>query len=234
MDIKNVIERNAPSILLGLGIAGFFGAIFYTARISPKAKEKLEELPPEASKKEKALAIAPMYAPVVGLTLASTGAILASNRIMKNRYAALLVLYSFTEQLAEKWKKATGEEVSAKGFKAIKDKVVGSEEDIPDNIIAEAESTNSTIIYDLFSGRWVNSKSVEEVRKVINNLNATMYRDGFVELNDFYYGLGMTPTGYGSQVGWKIDDGPIDIDLTPIIRNDRPYISITFNIEPKY
>lgn len=233
MNIKNALQSNAPSILLGLGIGGFIGAVFYTAKVAPEASKISSELPPEASKTARIRAIVPTYAPVAGLVLASTGAILASNRIMKNRYAALLVLYSFSEQVAERWQKAAKEELSNKSFKSIKDKVVGADEDIPEHILKEAEETGGHVLWDHFSGRWMTTGSVETVRSVINDLNEAMYSSDFVCLNDFYYELGMPPIGHGDNIGWHIEDGAIKIELTPIIRNEKPYISVSFNLEPR-
>lgn len=233
MKLQNFVKNESPSILLGLGIGGFIGAVLYTAKVAPKAKEKAADLPPEASKMAYIRAVAPIYIPVAGLVLASTGAILASNRIMKNRYAALLVLYSFSEKVAEKWKDAAKEELSTKSFKNIKDKVVGAEEDIPAEVISEAENSGATMLYDSYSGRWMTTESVETVRKAINDINEQMYREDFAPLNDFYFALKMDPIEYGSEVGWHIDDGSVAIELTPIIRNDKPYIAISFNLKPR-
>ena len=230
MNVQNTLKQNTPAILLAFGIGGFVGAVVYTAKVTPKANDILSGLPPDASKLDQARSIASTYAPVAGLVLASTGAILASNRIMRNRYAALLVLYSFTDQLVERWKASAQKEVNAKGFQKIKERVVGTDEDIPDHVTAD---DTKTIFYDNYSGRWFNTDSVETVRKVMNDINDTMYREDFVPVNDFYYGLQMDPVEYGNHVGWHIMDGSTTIELTPIIRDDHAYISISFNLKPR-
>jgi hypothetical protein len=230
MKLQNTLKENSPTILLVLGLGGFFGAMFYTAKVAPKAHNILSELPPEASKLDQGRAIASIYAPVAGLMLASTGAILASNRIMKNRYAALLVLYSFTDQMVERWKASALEEVGAKKFKNIKDRVAASDEPIPQDILDEQAAT---ILYDRYSGRWFTTNSVEVVRKAINDVNDTMYQENFAPLNDFYYALKMDSVEYGNEVGWHIDDGPNSISLIPIKEKDEAYLSIEFNVKPR-
>lgn len=230
MKLQNTLKQNAPSILLALGLGGFVGAVVYTARVAPKANDILSDLPPETSKLDQAKAVAATYAPVAGMVLASTGAILASNRIMRNRYAALLVLYSFTEQVVERWKSSALEEVGSKKFKNIKDRVVGSDDPIPDDILNQE---GATMLYDTYSGRWFTTDSVESVRRVINDVNEDMFRENFASLNDFYYGLKMDKIEYGDDVGWHIDDGAVNIELTPIIRDERPYISISFSVKPR-
>lgn len=230
MNVQNTLKQNSPSILLALGLGGFVGAVVYTAKVTPKANDILSELPPDASKLDQVRAVASTYAPVAGLLLASTGAILAGNQIMRNRYAALLVLYSFTEQVVERWKSSALEEVGSKKFKDIKDRVVSSDDPIPDDIL---EQEGSTTLYDAYSGRWFNTDSVETVRRVINDINETMFREDYAPLNDFYYGLGMDKIEYGDEVGWHIDNGAAKIELTPIIRDEKAYISISFSIKPK-
>jgi len=230
MKVQNFAKENAPSILLALGIGGFIGAVFYTAKVATKANDILTNLPPEASKLDQVRSVAPTYAPVLGLMLASTGAILSSNRIMRNRYAALLVLYSFTDQMVERWKSSAEKEMSAKAFQKVKENVVGADDPIPNEIV---EDKNSTIFYDRYSGRWFSTDSVEQVRKVINDVNQTVFEDDYAPLNDFYYGLGMDNVEYGDHVGWHISSGAVNIELTPIIRDDRAYIAISFNVKPR-
>lgn len=234
MSIKNALHKNSPSILLAFGIGGFIGAVAYTARIAPKAEHILDDLPPEASKIDKIKAIGPTYAPILGLVLASTGAILASNRMMRDRYAALLVLYSFTDQVAQRWKSSAEEELTNKAFHRVKEKVVGADEPIPKEL-ADKEDTN--IFFDAYSKRWFTAGSIEYVRKAINDINQSVYSDDYAPLNDFYYAVGLEDIEYGEHVGWHVSSGAVDIDLTPIIRDDwgeeRAYISVSFSIKPR-
>lgn len=231
MKLKNTVQQNSPSILLALGLGGFVGSVILAAKAAPIARDILEEKFEDDSEStliDKGRAVAPVYAPVVGLMLASAGAILASNRIMRQRYAALLVLYSFTEQVAERWKESAQKEVSAKSFQKIKERVSGSDEPIPDEI-----DTTRTVFYDKYSDRWFPTDSVETVRKVMNDINEQMYREDFVPINDFYHGLGLGSIEYGENVGWHIEDGSVNIELVPIIEEDKAYISIVFSLRPR-
>jgi hypothetical protein len=234
MNIQNTLKDNAPSILLALGLGGFFSAVFYTAHVAPKARDILSDLPAETSKLDQARSIIPTYAPVAGLLIASTGAVLASNRIMRNRYAALMVLYSFTDQMANRWKDAAQEEVSKKSFQKIKERVVGSDKPMPEEV---RNSGASTILFDKYSDRWFTANSVESVRQAMNDVNATIFREDFAPLNDFYFAIGLNSIDYGNEVGWHVDDSPIEIQLIPIIEHEPepvPYIAISFSVKPRH
>lgn len=38
-----------------------------------------------------------------------------------------------------------------------------------------------------------------------------MMNDMYISLNDFYYEIGLDPIKIGSDIGWNIDDGYIDL-----------------------
>lgn len=229
MDVKGLLRQNSPSILLALGVGGFISAIVYTANVSPKAQDILEEMPPEASKIDRVKSVAPMYAPVAGLVFASTGALLMSNKIMRNRYAALFMLYSFTDQMLDRWKTASQENMTAKAYQKVKESIAKSDTSVPE----EMKDGEGMIYLDRLNGKWFRARDVESVRKIINDLNAVAYREDFVPVNHFYHALGIEGTEDGDNIGWFAEDGPIDIDWVPIIRDDVAYMSLIFNVKPR-
>jgi len=230
MNIKTQLNRHSPSILLGLGITGFVAAVILAAKSAPEAKEKLAELPPDASKMAQVKSVAPTYAPIAALVLASSGAILASNNIMRNRYAALFALYSFTDQMGTRWKEEALKQVGDKAFKQMEKNVLTPEEDIPEEVLL---ADGPTILFDNFSGRWFNAYTVEHVRKAINECNQIMFDEGWCYLNEFYDLVGLPRTGPGHYLGWRQEDGTIDIVLTAFERAEEPRLAISYNIEPR-
>ena len=90
-----------------------------------------------------------------------------------------------------------------------------------------------TLFFDVFTGRYFRADSIEIVRKVLNDLNETMFQEDFVPLNDFYYGVGLEDTEFGNEIGWSIAYGSITAEFDAYLRNDRPIVSVTFQIKPR-
>lgn len=230
MKVKQTIHNNSPTILAGLGVAGFISAIIMTAKAAPKAEKALKRMPEGAPVKEKIKIIAPIYAPIAGMALMSTACIVGSNRIHRYRYGALLALYSIGQQSLEHWQDAVLEEVGKKRFQKVEERIKEPKGDLPASIVVDDERV---LFYDIFSGRYFRGDSIESVRKVVNDLNDQMFSEDFASVNDFYYGVGLDRMEYGSEWGWNIGDGPIGVEFDAFIRNERPVVSVSFATRPK-
>ena len=231
MKAKQTLTNNSPTILAGLGIAGFIGAIFMTTKAAPKAAKVLEKHNDSGSTTiEKVKAVAPIYAPTAGMILMSTACIVGSNRIHNYRYASLLALYSIGQQTIDRWQDAVLDEVGKKKYEKVRERVVEPVGEPPVSILPDDERT---LFFDVFTARYFRSDSIETFLKVFNDLNDKMFNDDFSNLNDFYYGVGLEATQFGDEWGWNIANGAIEADFDAFLKNDRPIVSITFKIEPK-
>lgn len=204
-----------------------------TAKAAPKAERTLERMEIEnydASLKDKVMLVAPIYAPVVGMVLVSTACIVGSNRVHRYRYASLLALYSIGQQTLDRWQDAVLDEVGKKKYEKVRERVAEPIGNLPVSILPDDERT---LFFDVFTGRYFRSDSVETVRRVINDLNDAMFNDDFVSLNEFYYGVGLDDTEFGNEWGWNIANGSITAEFNAFLKNDRPIVSVTFQIKPK-
>lgn len=229
MKVKQTLTNNSPAILAGLGVAGFISAIFMTAKAAPKAAKVLEKHT-DSTTVEKAKAVAPIYAPTAGMILVSTACIVGSNRIHRYRYASLLALYSIGQQTLDRWQDAVLDEVGKKKYEKVRERVVEPEGTPPVSMVVDDERT---LFYDKFTGRYFRSNSIEDVRKILNDLNDKMFSEDFASLNDFYYGVGLDPVQFGDAWGWNIAYGSVQADFDAFLKNDRPVVSVTFQTEPK-
>lgn len=230
MKVKQTLHNNSPTILAGLGIAGFITAIIMTAKAAPQAKARLDHAPPDVSLKEKVMLVGPIYAPTVGMAMMSTACIVGSNRIHRYRYASVLALYSIGQKSLQRWQDAVVEEVGEKKFSKVRERVAEPRGDAPLSILPDDERT---LFFDVFTGRYFRADSIETVRKILNDLNDTMFQEDFVPLNDFYYGVGLDDTEFGNEFGWSIAYGAITAEFDAYLRNDRPIVSVTFQIKPR-
>lgn len=236
MDIKNLIKVNSPSIMLGLGIAGFIGAVVMAVKVGPAVQESLEETKDEPFI-EKVKDVAPILAPTVGMVLLSTGLILAANKIVSQRYAALMALYSISEKNMNRLQKAVEKEFGEKKAEKVRYTSTEPEIDIPNDLLNIIEGDErKSIFFDEFSGRYFVKNTVEEVRAAVNAANEFANREGFVSLNEFYVDyLGLERTGFGDEIGWAPSgNGIMQVHFDAHFKMDRAVVVITFANPPTF
>jgi hypothetical protein len=207
-----------------MGIAGFGAAVVMAIKATPTANDILDDLPLEATKVDKAKAVVPVYIPTAGMFMLSTGMVMFSQQTLYKRQAALMTLYSVSEASLAKWQHKVLEQVGGKKYEEIRQEVVRPEES-PTTILLEGEGT---LFFDKFSGRYFKAKSVEVVRQAVVTLNEKLYSDDFVNLNEFYYLLGLPPMETGDQIGWDIQNGAITARYDPFLYDDVPCVTISF------
>jgi len=241
MKIKNKMKSQSPAILAGLGCLGFITAAIMAAKAALKAEELLEKenyenhgLPFTHSIPwpAKIKAVAPVYAPTMGMILLSTGCIVASNRIHHYRYASLLALYSIGEKSLQKWQSAVVDEVGQKKYDKVRERTVTPDEPVPAGILLD---DSRVVCFDVFSGRYFKTDSVETIRRNINDLNDRLIAGEFVSLNELYYEFGLDRVEFGDECGWLLHDHDETIKVTfdPFMKDDRPVVSISFVVKPK-
>lgn len=245
------INKNSPQILLGTGIAGFIGSIILTAKAAPEAKRRVEVLHDELGKSDKELSkheiifeefkvAAPCYIPTIVTAAASTGCILGSYKISSTRTAALAAAYELAQtgikEYKEKVKEVVGEQKEAKIRHEIAQDKVNKSENVPpmqQNRGNEVMMTDGmTLFYDCYGGRYFRS-SVNEVRKAEKYIADRLISEMYVEMNEFYYQLGLPNTKFGDMMGFNVDDG-IEINLNSCVApNDEPCMVLDFCAGPR-
>lgn len=227
MDVKKFIYSETPAILTFSGIAGFIAATIMAAKAAPEANHILKEKK-EASKKEKIVAVAPVYAPTVGMILLSTGCILASSRIMRLRYGALMALYSVSQNNIGKLQDAILSEVGKKKAEAIRLKTVEPDEPPTDIFVPDGH----VLIQETYTGRWFTARSVEDVRQAVNTVNELAIGEGWASLNELYFELGLSNSDYGNEVGWSAEE-ILKVRYDAFLKDNRPVVSMSFEVWPR-
>ena len=76
---------------------------------------------------------------------------------------------------------------------------------------------------------------IDQIKKAINELNRKMLNEMYVSLNDFYSELDLKLSNNGYELGWKLDDGLIEVDFSSQISDDgRPCLVIDYLVAPRY
>lgn len=237
--IKRAVQKEAPILLSLTGISGFITGAIMAAKATPKAVEVLkehEEYLPYGGREliwEQFKLLAPIYAPTAGLLAISAAFVLGSTQLSRYRYGAATTLYFASQQSLVRLQEAVLDNVGAKKYDEIRaDAAAPPKDSVPPSIIINGENS---LFWDVFSGRYFHSGTIEDVRKVINDMNAHMYEWGYVSLNELYQELGMPKTEYGDLMGWFAEDGAIDVRFSSrLTENDRACISMELTLTPKH
>ena len=62
-----------------------------------------------------------------------------------------------------------------------------------------------------------------------------MLSEMYISLTEFYNEIGLEPTKISDDLGWDLDDGLIELDISSQITDDgRPCIVIDYLVAPRY
>ena len=240
-------KENAPTICaVGSGVCTVL-AVVEGSKAALKASEIVEahrdglESEDQAERREETLAVVKEAAPVYAKTAIFTGGSIAlalmSNHMHLKKEAALIAAANLTEMAyknyADKVKEIAGEDVEEKVKEAVredtvKDLPVGS--DPIDTFVNTGKGEDAVI--DVWTGRKFRSSAIA-IREAIVNLNYRMQSEMTVTLNDLYSELGLDSIGAGEVMGWRAEDGPIEVSFKSIMRDNEPYIVLDYYVRPR-
>lgn len=239
-DIKKGVKKHSTEILTGIAMAGYISAGVWGVLTTPKAlddikkakKKKGEEL----TKVEKVKTAGKYYVGPIILTGLSSACLLQASHINKKRYAALATAYKLSETALTEYKDKVVEVLGEKKEKEINDKIAKDKIDrnpVVNNEIVITEVGN-TLCFDAATSRYFKSDR-ETIRQAVNDLNFRLSSEMWVSLNDLYYAIGINTCEIGEEVGWNVEDGPIDVNFSSQLTKDgTPCLVMSYRIFPRY
>lgn len=263
--IATAIGKHSPEILTGIGIAGMLTTIVMAVRATPKAlmfmeeekerileedladDEELEETSErsdtEASIKEIQLSPKEIvktcwkcYIPTAITGTVSVICLIGASSVNMRQKAALATAYALSESALREYRGKVLETVGDKKEQAIRDAVV--KEKVQKTPINSSEviptAKGDTLCLDYVSGRYFRS-DIDTIRRAIDKLNRRLMDEMYVSLNDFYYEIGLPPSGLGDTLGWNIDQGRIDpMFSTQLAEDGTPCLVVGYLVAPRY
>ena len=177
-----------------------------------------------------------LYLPAAAIGAATIACIISANHISLRRNAALASIYGITEAAFKEYQTKVVETIGKNKELKIRDEV--SSDRIKKNPPGMKEviftGKGDLMCYDSLSGRYFKS-NVDHIRKAVNQLNYNMLNEMFITLNEFYYAIGLAETRLGSQLGWDIGRGRLEIDFsTQLTDQDEPCLVLNYSVEPKF
>lgn len=237
---KRAAKKNSPVILTAVGLTGMVTSTVLAVKATPLALDLIREAEfekgEELTKTEIVKTTWKPYMPAVGTAIFSIACIIGANSIHMRRSAALATAYKLSQSALHEFKDKAIEVVGEEKVSEIKQKI--SQDKVDKDPVSKTEviitDKGKTLMYDTISGRYFES-DIEEVKKIVNELNRDMLSDMYISLNQFYSAIGLQHTKAGYDLGWQCDKGLIEVEFGATIADDgRPCITIDFPYPPHY
>lgn len=240
-ELQRAVTKHSPEILTGLGIAGMITTTVLAVKATPKAldlmNDKKDELETDKlTVKETIKTTWKCYIPATLTCVTSTACLIGASSVHLKRNAALATAYKLSESAISEYKDAVIETFGEKKEKNVRDKA--AEEKMKKNPVSSSEvfitEKGNTLCYDAISGRYFKS-DLERIKRAENALNKQLLNEMYVSLNDLYDELDLDHTKVGDELGWKIDDGLIELYFSSQLADDgTPCIVMDYVSAPKY
>ena len=244
-DAKVMVSKRSPEILTGLGIAGMISTTVLAVQATPKALDLIARAEDKnfdnghgnkLTVSEKMKVAWKPYIPAAITGIASISCIIGASSVHAKRNAAIAAAYNLSQTALTEYKEKVVETIGEKKEQAIKDKI--SKDKIKKDPVSKSEvivtGKGNTLCYDAFNSRYFYS-DIDQIKRAINELNRIMLNQMYVSLNDFYDELNLKHSGNGDELGWKLDDGFIEIDFSSQLSDDgRPCLVIEYMVAPRY
>lgn len=242
-NLGGVISRNSPTILTGLAVGGLVTTVIFTHKAAIKAYDLLsvelderDESGEILTRKEIVQLTWKLYIPAVCMGGATIACIISANSINQRRNAALATVYNLTRVAFKEYEEKVVEQIGKNKAAKIKDEVAA--EHLKSNPASQTEviftGNGEVLCYDELTGRYFKS-DIERIRRKINEMNKILLNDMWVNLNDFYYELGLPGTRFGDLMGWSLDQGLVEVSFsTQLSDKDEPCLVLNYEVIPKF
>ena len=244
-DAKVMVSKRSPEILTGLGIAGMISTTVLAVQATPKALDLIARAEDKKfdnghgnklTVSEKMKVAWKPYIPAAITGIASISCIIGASSVHAKRNAAIAAAYNLSQTALTEYKEKVVETIGEKKEQAIKDKI--AKDKIEKDPVSKSEvivtGKGNTLCYDAFNSRYFYS-DIDQIKRAINELNRIMLNQMYVSLNDFYDELNLKHSGNGDELGWKLDDGFIEVDFSSQLSDDgRPCLVIEYMVAPRY
>lgn len=256
--ITGTLKKKSPEILTGMGIGLGACTVGLAVKATPKALMLIEEKKREINNDILAEAKATgqdkcehvdklkvtdtirvtwkCYIPAAVTGVASVACLVGASSTNARRNAALAAAYTISESALKDYKRKVVEVVGEKKEQEVRDAV--AKEKIERDPVETKEiiitEKGETRCYDVLSGRYFKS-DIDMLNRAVNELNRKLIDQSYMSLNDFYYAIGLPEIKIGDYLGWRVDQGLVELDFSAQLSGDGiPCLVMDFGDAPKY
>lgn len=233
------VSNNSPAILTAVASTGVLTTAVLAVKATPKAMSLIAQADSERTDEGNTPTLDVIkltwtcYIPAAAVGAATIACVIGANSISTKRNAALMSVYSLTDQAFKEYQAKVAETIGETKEQAVRDEV--AKDRVKNDPVSGKEviitGRGEQLCYDSLTGRYFNS-DVESIRKAENDINARMIHDVYASQNDFYREIGLDPIPNGDELGWTTAS-MLDIYHTAMMSSDgRPCISINYRVDP--
>jgi hypothetical protein len=242
------LSSNSPTILSGIAIAGVIGTIVLAVKATPKAvvaidnEEGSKNVWSEAQADEGHIPLTNLetiqaawkcYIPTAIAGSATIACIIGANKIGMRRNAALIGAYSLVDTAFREYKDEVLAQIGATKERKVHDEIVKRhiDENPPKDTQIIITGGGDQLCYESLTGRYFKSDA-ETIRRCENDTNASIFKDMYASLNEFWELLGLASTTLGDEMGFNIEH-PLEIVFTSQLAQDgRPCLAVGYRSLP--
>ena len=239
---QTALKKHSPEFLTGIGIAGMITTTVLAVKATPKALQIIDE-EKEVTDQAKLKPIDTVkltwkcYVPAAITGTTSIACLIGASSVHVKRNAALATAYTLSERAFSEYKEQVVETIGEKKEKTVREKV--DKAHIEKNPVSKHEvlltGKGETLCNDYCTNRYFKS-DIDVIKQGLNRLNATLLREDYVSLNDFYDEIGLDQAGLGDEVGWnssRVGKNLIELNISyQGADNGQPCAVISFDPMP--
>lgn len=237
---KNVVNKNAPQILAGIGVALGVGAVCEAVHATTKAvkivEEKQDDSDKKLDKKEIVKATWKTYIPTACLAAGSAACVVGSVHVSMRRLASMTLAYTMSEKSFKEYKDKAKEFLGEKKEEELRGSINQDRINAnpPDERLVRRANGGVTLCLDKYSGQYFYSDA-DTIKRTCNELNRCMFGDYFVSFNDYCAIMNLEMTKFGDEFGWNANDGDIiEPDFTTELSPEGvPILVVDFIVGPR-
>lgn len=256
--IQKILAKRSPEILTGIGIAGMITTTVLAVKATPKALRLIDEAEHKKAikwdqenpdcdngadkikltKTETIKAAWKPYIPAAVTGVCSVACIIGANSVHLRRNAALATAYQLSTTAFNEYKEKVVETIGEKKEKVVRQNI--AKDKVENNPVSKTEvfvtGNGSSLFFDPLSGRYFES-DMNKLEKAVNNLNWLMNNgnEPYISLTQLYDELNLSHTGVSDNIGWKVEDGNIELAVSAQVADDgRPCLVMDFLRAPEY
>lgn len=244
-----LVQKNSPAILTAVGVAGTLTTAYLTGKASFKAADILRiekeeksfrqtgeyEHPVDLTKGEALKHVWKLYIPAATSATITCSAIVFAHRINTKRLAGALAALSVSERAYSEYKDKVVETLGKGKDEKIRDAVAQDrmKNDPSENKTIYFSGNGDHLIYEQYMGHYTRG-TAEDLKRICNEMNATLLNSDYVSLSDWYNQLGIPATSATDTLGWRSDKGLIEIDITTTLSDkEEPCLAFDFRPAPR-
>lgn len=250
--LKHFVVDNSPAIMSAMAITGVVSTTILAVKATPKASNLIfRELANRQDEIDldihyegdyEVAKLTPLevlkltwrgYIPAAAVGLSTISLIVGAHSVHTRRNAALMTVYSLTENAFKEYKDNVIETIGEKKDQLINDNIATKRitKNPPTDSEVILDGEGQILCYESLSGRYFRSDK-ETIRKAQNDINKILLDNVYVSLNDFYELINLPSNILGEEIGWR-SEHVLDIIFSAVLApGGAPCLAIDYRVAP--